>query len=292
MDAVITFVNGLDPEWRKLYFETTNKPILEKRYRDWGLLKFLLRGIEKYMPFIENVFLVVSGESQIPKWADTSRLRIVLHKDIIPAKHLPLFNSASIECFIHRIPGLSEQYVYFNDDMYPVQPCTEEDFFVDGKSTIGFKMHIYSRNLYKKHARFSDRLARVAAGKKPSPIFIRPQHICSPMLKSACEELESKAGDTIDKSISTLREDYNYSQYLFLDYMRHTGRANNKGIPKKHFSMKVASAENIAAFLRKPTAKMVCINDVQMSEEKYLRYRKTITEAFEDAFPAKSSFEL
>ena len=51
MDIVITYVNGLDPEWQKSYEKHTNTPILEKRFRDWGTLKYLFRGIEKNMPF-------------------------------------------------------------------------------------------------------------------------------------------------------------------------------------------------------------------------------------------------
>ena len=113
MDAVITYVNGLDPVWQKDYEKHTNIPALEKRFRDWGTLKYLLRGIEKYMPFIRNVYLVVSHESQVPEWTDCNNLHIVLHKDIIPAEYLPTFNSTAIEMFLHRIEGLDEEFLYF-----------------------------------------------------------------------------------------------------------------------------------------------------------------------------------
>ena len=55
MDAVITYVDGNDPVWKRDYEKTTNVPVMEKRFRDWGTLKYLLRGIETKMPFIRNV---------------------------------------------------------------------------------------------------------------------------------------------------------------------------------------------------------------------------------------------
>lgn len=57
MDIVITYVNGADPEWQRSYAEYTHKPLITKRYRDWGTLKYLLRAIQKNLPFIGNVFL-------------------------------------------------------------------------------------------------------------------------------------------------------------------------------------------------------------------------------------------
>ena len=70
MDIVITYVNGADPVWQEEYRRTLSVPPIVKRYRDFDTLKYLLRGIETNMPFIKNVFLVVSSESQVPAWAD------------------------------------------------------------------------------------------------------------------------------------------------------------------------------------------------------------------------------
>ena len=107
MDIVITYVDGNDPVWKQDYEKYTNVPVMEKRFRDWGTLKYLLRGIEVNMPFIRNVYLVVSHDSQVPQWADRANLKIVLHKDIIPAEYLPTFNSTTIEMFL-QAPHLRE----------------------------------------------------------------------------------------------------------------------------------------------------------------------------------------
>ncbi|MCF0172228.1 MAG: hypothetical protein HUJ91_00585 [Bacteroidales bacterium] len=292
MDAVITFVNGTDPQWQQQYCRSCKIPILAKRFRDWGFLKYLLRGIDRHMPYIEKVHLVVCLESQVPDWVDRTRVNVVLHSDIIPNKHLPIFNSASIECYLHRIEGLSEQYVYFNDDMFPMMDTVAEDMFADGKTNIGFRRHLFATNLYKRHVKRSCTLARKVAGLKASPLFLRPQHICSPMLRSACEELFEKAGDEIDRSISTLREDKNYNQYLFLDYMMFTGRASGRSIGRKHLSMRTAHPAVIASFIKKPNRPFACINDVEMSEAQCLQFKTILTAAFEHHFPEKSRFEV
>ena len=133
MDAVITYVNGLDPVWQEAYRSRLGEDIKRKHFRDWGTLKYLLRGIEAHLPFVRNVFLVVSGESQVPEWADREGLKIVFHRDIIPAQFLPVFNSTAIEMYLHRIPGLDEEFIYLNDDFFPVRDCRQEYFSVTGR---------------------------------------------------------------------------------------------------------------------------------------------------------------
>ena len=293
MDAVITYVDGNDPVWKQDYEKTTNVPVMEKRFRDWGTLKYLLRGIEAKMPFIRNVYLVVSHPSQVPEWADREQLKIVLHKDIIPAEFLPTFNCNPIEMHLHRIPGMDEEYIYFNDDMFPVGDCKPTDFFRDGRPVIGYYTHLFASGMYKKICRNSDRLARKALGMKPSCFFTRPQHICSPMLKSQCEELYAKVEDEIRKTSATrTRTEENLNQYLFLDYMNYKGLVIREKISNKHFSVAVASPDSLRDFLHDPTRNLVCINDVRLSEERYEQLRGAILDAFQSTFPSKSRFEL
>lgn len=292
MDIVITYVNSLDPEWQKDYEKHTNTPILEKRFRDWGTLKYLMRGIEKNMPFIEKVHLVVARESQVPEWVNRDEVNIVLHKDIIPAEYLPTFNCNPIEMHLHRIKGLSEEYIYFNDDIFPLKPCRPTDFFIDGHSMLGMSRHLFACNMFKKICRNSNRIARKALGLKPSVCFLRPQHICTPMLKSQCEELYEKVETDIISSLTRTRSSNNLNQYMFLDYMYMKGLLINKRISKKHFSLGVASEEKIHNYIVNPKHSLVCINDVQMSEESYNEIRKTLLNTFEQVLPEKSKFEL
>lgn len=291
MDIVITYVNGLDPAWQKDYGHYTNTPILEKRFRNWGTLRYLFRGIEENMPFIRRVHLVVSQESQVPEWVNREQVNVVLHKDIIPEEFLPTFNSNTIEMCLHRIEGLDEEFLYFNDDMFPMLPCEPTDFFRDGKGVIGMNRHVVAHDMYKKICRNSDRLARRAVGRGARWWFLRPQHICSPMLKSECEELFAKRKQEILGAMSRVRTEHNYTQYIYLNYMYLRGKIVPKRISKKHFSLAIASAAKLCEFIKNPSRKMTCINDVYLPEERYVELRKALLDAFKARFPKKSKYE-
>lgn len=290
MDVVITYVNGLDPVWRQEYEQFAGKSIIDKHFRDWGTLKFLFRGIEKFMPFIDNIHLVVSGPSQVPDWV-SDKLHVVYHKDIIPENLLPVFNAAAIEMFLHRIPGLDEKFIYFNDDFFPVAPSVPEDFFVGDKIKAYCKRHWFTGNVYKNHCLNSDRLARKTAGISHKRSFIRPQHVCSPMWKSQNEHLYSKVENDILSSITRVRSSDNCNQYLYTDYLYFTGRTIQQKLSKKHMSLGTSSPGKISAFLSKPDCKFVCINDVQMTDKKFKVFRDKINESFELLLPERSKYE-
>lgn len=292
MDAVITYVNGLDPVWRESYEKYAGSPAVVKHYRDWGTLKYLLRGIEEHMPFIRNVYLVVSGESQVPEWADRERLRIVLHEDIIPHGFLPVFNSTAIEMFLHRIEGLDEEYLYFNDDMFPVTDCCAEDFFRDGKAAIRFTRHFYSCGMYKRHVRNADELARKALGLAPSRTFIRPQHTCYPVLKSEAEAVFSKVEKDIMASVTKVRSGINCNGYIFQDYLYYKDKTIPVKAYGKYFSLALSPVGRICSYIASPKRRFVCINDVNIGDELFRKYRERLTAAFEKKFPKKSVFEL
>jgi len=292
MDAVITYVNGSDPIWQQSYMQATSVPAITKRYRDWDTLRYLLRGIRVNMPFIDKVFLVVSGPSQVPSWADTSSLQIVLHSDIIPQQYLPTFNSTTIEMFLHRIPGLSEEYLYFNDDVFPMLPCAREDFFQNGRNVIGFRKCIFACGQFKKQTRNSHRLALDALDRGHGLLFIRPQHTCTPMLRTACQKAFAAVESEILSRLSPLRTDFNVCQYFFLDYIKESGLTVEKEISNKHMSLSVVGENSLRSYFARPTHKLLCINDTAISPEKEERFRKLLPELFSRYFPEKSDMEL
>jgi hypothetical protein len=291
MDIIIAYVDGQDPVWQKDYEKYMNAPVLAKRFRDWGTLPYLFRGIQYKMPFIENVFLVVSHESQVPDWVDRENVKVVLHKDYIPQEYLPTFNSTTISLFLHKIPGLGEQYLYFNDDIFPVGECKPEDYFRSGKVSIGISTHLFVSGMYKHHVKSSNQLARKALGKCPSPFFIRPQHACIPMLKSECEKIFAEQEVAIRGSVSRIRSNDNLNMSLYMSYLYYQGKVINKRISCKHVSMAAVTPSAIGSYITSPSKSFVCINDVSMSEEKYVEFRKALLEAFESKFPHKSRFE-
>lgn len=243
------------------------------------------------MPFIKNVYLVVSHPSQVPSWVDSDNLKIVLHKDIIPEEYLPTFNCNPIEMHLHRIEGLDEEYLYFNDDLYPLAPCQPEDFFRNGKGVLKFSRHFLVSGMYKHICKNSDTFARKALGMPKSCRFIRPQHTCTAMLKSQCEELYSKLRPEILNSLTRTRTEDNLNQYLFLDYQYYKGLMIDEKISNKHFSVALTSPSKLYGYIMNPSRKLMCVNDVRLSEKRYEALREAMITAFETKFPNKSRFE-
>lgn len=135
VDLVITWVNGSDPlliEDMKRFNVASNRNTSPNRFRDWGILRYCLRSVEKYANWFRHIYIVTNG--QVPRWLNTKypRVSVVKHSDIFPNKsHVPTFNSAAIESNIHRIPGLSQQFVYMNDDFFFASPVEPEDFYTE-----------------------------------------------------------------------------------------------------------------------------------------------------------------
>lgn len=94
-----------------------------------GLLKYWFRGVEKFAPWVNRIHFVTCGH--VPEWLNTDheKLHIVKHSDYIDSAYLPTFNSNAIELSMHKIEGLSEHFVYFNDDTFLTAPVKETHFF-------------------------------------------------------------------------------------------------------------------------------------------------------------------
>ncbi len=290
MDAVITYVDGSDPIWREEYSRFAGPAREGRRFRDWGTLKYLLRGISANMPFVENVFLVVSSDSQVPEWLSPS-VRVVRHAEIIPSDLLPCFNSCTIEIFLPAVPGLSEEFLYFNDDVFPLRPCRPEDFFRDGKTKMRFSREWPACGMYRKQCRNSSDLARKALGMPPAAVFVRPQHTCAPMLRSACLRALEAVGEDIGGRVSRFRSGRDANQYFFQDYLYYSGLSTGEGISSRNVSTALRGPRSAAAFLENPSVDIVCLNDVEMPWRRFEKYRRAVLETFGRLFPEKSRFE-
>ncbi|XP_076277614.1 N-acetylglucosamine-1-phosphate transferase subunits alpha and beta isoform X1 [Lasioglossum baleicum] len=132
IDVVYTWVNGSDPIFLKSLKE--HVPILDvntaaSRFSDKDELRYSLRSLEMYAPWVRHVYIVTNG--QIPSWLDMDNPRVTLitHEDIFLNKSdLPTFSSPAIESHIHRIPGISDKFLYFNDDVMLGAEVWPEDF--------------------------------------------------------------------------------------------------------------------------------------------------------------------
>jgi hypothetical protein len=138
IDIVITWVDGNDPNWlaEKKEYESDVPGKAEgnsqNRYRNWGTLRYWFRAVEKNMDWVNRIFFVTWGH--VPEWLNTDhkKLKIIKHDDFIPDEFLPTFNSEVIEFFFHKIPSLSETFIYFNDDIFPLRRLSPKHFFHRG----------------------------------------------------------------------------------------------------------------------------------------------------------------
>jgi hypothetical protein len=173
IDAVFTWVNARDKKWlskKNLYLKDAKlgceNSADDARFEDHNELYYSVNAVKKYLPWIRNIYIVT--DNQKPNWLneDDEQIIFVDHTDLISSKFLPTFNSHVIEAHLHKINGLSENFIYFNDDVFVAQYLDKEHFFrkngvssfflstknieemiIKGVSTATLKASINSRNI-------------------------------------------------------------------------------------------------------------------------------------------------
>lgn len=146
IDAVITWVDGSDPEFKKRLSEEikTRRNISIKnmpggrgsaRFTNNNEIEHCIRGIRAHLPWIRKIHLVTDRQTPSFLTAEAQAslsVSIVDHTSIFRGYEwaLPCFNSRSIETAVHRIPGLAKKHIYFNDDFIPIAATQPEDFFL------------------------------------------------------------------------------------------------------------------------------------------------------------------
>lgn len=150
IDFVVMWVDGNDPSWQKKMrlYKGTDEQLSGTRYRDWDIFRYWFRSVEKYAPWVHHIYLIT--DNQKPSWLNPNhpKLSIVDHKDFIPTEFLPTFNSHTIELNIHRIQGLSEYFIAFNDDMFINASIDPEYYFKKGLPCDATLEHIFSGREY------------------------------------------------------------------------------------------------------------------------------------------------
>lgn len=138
IDVVFTWVDNKDSLWQKKYqsINPFSKGLYSSdsaRFTNHDELYYSIYSIQKFMPWINNIYIVT--DEQVPSWfkynniIDTTKIKIIDHSEIIDKKYLPTFNSHVIEAHLHKIPNLSENFIYFNDDVFVARSLQIEHFF-------------------------------------------------------------------------------------------------------------------------------------------------------------------
>ena len=327
IDFVLLWVDGNDENWlkekNKYSPKEKNDSNSEIRFRDWNTLKYWFRSIEKNAPWFNKIYFVTCGQK--PEWLNEANDKIVFvnHKDYIPEEFLPTFNSNVIDLFLNRIPGLSEQFVYFNDDTFLVNKMRAEDFFDEGKTVDSFCFnaisvksenniieHTIINNLeiiakyFNKNEVTKRNIWKILNFKYGTNIFksvllfpwkfftgIENTHIPIPIFKSTMDEVWNKEEKTLNSiGLNKFRTKNDYNLWLF----RYWQLCKGEFIPAKTKKNKYYNLtnENSKFFNNIYNGKynMVCINDSDENLE-FEKVQKELIDIFEKMYPEKSSFE-
>ena len=260
MDVVITYVDITD-RFKEQYAKYVKKDLEENRFRSYGVLDLQIKGIRKYMSYIKNIFIVVSEKEQI-EGIDISDAKVIEHKDIIPERYLPCFNSCTIEMFLHKIPGLSEEFIYFNDDIFVIDKVPKSYWFINHKPVLFPKEHelIDEPNIYKRNCINSSKLAIDITKSNIKDKYFTQAHCARPFLKSSCEKVFNLKILDIIHSLTRTRHSKNYNATLFNDY---DYLSNNCYVIENKYSYVNAyeDIENIIEYINKKENSIICIND-------------------------------
>jgi hypothetical protein len=310
IDVVYTWVDGNDPQWRlsKARAETShdstrvNKTAAnEARYASRDELRYSLRSLDYFAPWINHVYLVTAG--QTPQWLNTSssRITVVDHRDIFSdPTALPTFNSHAIESQLHHIDGLREQFLYLNDDVFFGRPVRPELFFHGNgmakfflsEQTVDFTPRSAEDLPVDSAAKNNRSLLETAFGRTVERKF---QHAAHPQRVSTLSRLEREhAQELLRTQRSKFRDpaDLSVASSLAHYYGFAIGAAVPGKLSYRYCDINGPSAQaKLLRLLRRKDADVFCLNEVD-STGIDTRKVDALTLSFLDAyFPVPSSFE-
>lgn len=333
LDFVLTWVDGNDPSWqneKRKYSIQKEEPSSTdnrvERYRDWDNLQYWFRGVEKFAPWVRKIHFVTWGH--LPSWLNTEhpKLHIVNHEDYIPKKYLPTFNSHTIEWNFHKIKGLSERFVYFNDDVFLLNSVRPKDFFVGEKPKDMLALqpdvanvdnevmpYIYLNNAMVL-AKYFDKRKNIL--KQPRAYFhigypfmyfaynfieltfprftgFYTVHGPAPLKKSTYKTLWQLEPELLDNVCShPFRHKEDISQYVLREYEKLSGNFVPANVKKccGYYDISGDNTKLVHAILKQKND-ILCLNDSNTKID-FEKAKREINCAFETIFPEKSSFEL
>lgn len=331
IDFVILWVDGSDQEWlkEKEYYlsQKKNENNAVNRYRDWGILHYWFRSVEKFTPFVRKIHFVTWGH--IPSFLNQNhpKLNIVKHTDFIPEEYLPTFSSHAIEMNLHRIPDLAEHFVYFNDDMFMIKNMREEDFFKEGLpcsyggevpiqliGNIGTWLHasvndlgIINKNFNKRKSvakyrkkyvnkcyRWKDNIRTLCLELLYPDYFTGFRNLHAPglYLKHAfCEVWASEFEKLNSTCMDRFRTSDNVNQWVVLWWQLASGQFYPKNIDNYVDVINERSINSICSCIENQKHDYICLNDPD-EEINFELLSSRLQRSFEKILPEKSSYEI
>lgn len=300
IDVVYTWVNSSDKGWQEKISEFKDLSEVDAdRFDQCDELKYSIRSIEMYAPWVRNIFIF--SNCAPPDWFEPSdRVRWVMHEEVVPEVLLPLFNSHAIETFLHLVPGVSEKFLYFNDDFFLTGFVRPSDFFTAYGQSVS-RLEPYGALPYFQQLRDEGRaeewhcaalncadLLFSHQGVKPTKAH---RHAPYALQKSLYEDLintfQKEAAVTRNARFRQL-SDFSFTSFLYHHYALNRGRAvesNENSMIIRPNNFRRFSAKKIYKNLR-----FFCLNDGggSASDNNYNKFKSEFLKSF---YPFKSQAE-
>lgn len=329
VDIVVLWVDGNDPEWlkEKSAYETKDtdrESNTENRYRDWGLMKYWFRAVEKYAPWVNKVHFVTWGH--VPEFlnVDYKKIHIVNHKDFMPEGSLPTYSSKALELNIHRISGLSERFMYFNDDIFFCKETKKEDFFdmetglpkarfeevpircmgispwnFDNVSNIGLINKNFNKKDISSKKYMSNACSKKSGFRNIALKILIPEyftgfkctHSAAPFLKSVFEEAWEKEEKALsDVTTHRFRQNGDPNQWFLQYWQLVSGKFKPGSRIERLFDTSETNISEICDCIKNKNADLICIND-PVNLDSYELVSGILRNTMKNVFPEKSGFE-
>lgn len=307
IDLVFSWVDGSSEEFQAQRALRMQNYIVGEgdesaaRFRQIDELKYALRSVHMYAPWIRRIF--VATDSDRPAWlADDPRVTFMpSEKFFADPSVLPTHNSQAVECQLHHIPGLSEHFLYSNDDMFFGRSVGPDMFFspggismfIEADTRIGLGHNDDDRSGFENAARVNRRLLQERFGLMTTRHL---EHAATPLRKSVMAEMEREfADDFAATAASTFRASTNISvtNSLYHYYALMSGRSVvQKSATVKYVDTTVkAGLRQMNSLLKDRSMDFFCLNDGSEPEiDLELRTRK-VTEFLENYYPVKAPWE-
>lgn len=308
IDIVFSWVDGSDPDFRRYRNSFLPGVVLgegddaEARVRQINELKYALRSVHMFAPWIGQIFICT--DSKVPEWLDETHDRITIvraEEHFKDPSVLPVFNSQAIESQLQHIKGLSEYFLYSNDDMFFGRPLGPDMFFspggitkfIEASTRIGLGDNHLDRSGHENAARVNRRLLHERFGRITTRHL---EHTAAPLRKSVLLELEAEFPEEFARtaaarfrswdSISVTNSFYHYYALL-------TGRAVTQvGAKVQYIDTTVRSGlDSLPKLLKKRNQDFFCLNDGSFPEVSAEERQERVTDFLEKYFPIPAPWE-
>ena len=307
VDMIFSWVDGSDEEYRRVRASYMADAVVgegdahEARFRQVDELKYALRSVHMFAPWVRNIY--IATDSRPPAWlAEHPRVRVVRSEEFFAdTSALPIYNSQAVEAQLHHIEGLSEHYLYSNDDMFFGRPIGPALFFspggitkfVENETRIGLGENSAERSGFENAARVNRRLLWERFGRITTRHL---QHCAAPLRRSVVAEMEREFPAEFARTASSrfrAADNISVTNSLYHYYALLTGRAVTQETARTEYvdTTTRAGLQQMEKLLGRRNLDMFCLNDGSFPEVPGPERAERMTEFLERYYPIKAPWE-